>query len=157
MTPTYVLDACAVIAYLNAEVGADVVDAILSRSTNACVMHSVNMMEIWHLSRITQDEPTVDRLIADLHAIGVGERNDMDAPFWREVAKYRHTMRSAGQQIPLMDCFAIALANRCGVPVVTTDHGDFDYVKNNGICRVLFIRDSKTQPLGAADFLAATS
>ena len=156
MTPTHVLDSSAVLAYLNKEVGWEVTAAILAKPTNACLMYAVNWCEVWHVSRRTRSEADVDALIMKLRAIGVGERDDMDSLFWREVAKCRHTVRSAGKTIALMDCCAIALANRCGVPVVTADHGEFDYVKASGICQVVFIRVSKSQPLSAAEFLAAT-
>jgi PIN domain nuclease of toxin-antitoxin system len=156
MTPTHVLDSSAVLAYLNKEVGWEVTAAILAKPKNACLMHSLNWCEVWHVSRRTQSEADVDAIIANLRAIGIGERADMDSPFWREAAKCRHRVRSAGNTIALMDCYAIALANRCGVPVVTADHGEFDFVQMNGICQVIFIRVSRSQPLSAAEFLAAT-
>jgi PIN domain nuclease of toxin-antitoxin system len=156
MTPTHALDSSAVLAYLNKEVGWDVTAAILAKPTNACLMHALNWCEVWHISRKTQSEADVDALMAKPRAIGIAERPDMDLLFWREVAKCRHMVRSAGKTIALMDCCAIALANRCGAPVVTADHGEFDYVQASGICQVIFIRVTRSQPLSAAEFLAAT-
>ncbi len=155
MKPTHVFDACAAIAYLNKEVGWDVVAAILAKPANACRMHSVNWCEVWHIARKTNSEADVDALIARIRAIGVGEESDMDAAFWREAAKIRYTINFAGKTMALMDCYAAALANKHGVPVVTADHSEFDYAKVNNVCRVIFIRDSKTQPLSPADFAAA--
>src|SRR5579862_9578460 len=122
MTPTHVLDSSAVLAYLNKEVGWDVTAAILAKATNACRMHSVNWCEVWHIARITNSEADVDKVIADLRAIGIGEDSDLDAPFWKEVGRCRHAVRSSGNRIALMDCFAVALANRFAVPIVTADH-----------------------------------
>jgi PIN domain nuclease of toxin-antitoxin system len=157
MTFTHIFDACAVLAYANKEVGWDVVAAILAKPTNVCRMHSVNWCEVWHIARKSNNETDVDTLISKLRAAGIGEESDIDAPFWREVGKCRHTMRAAGQQMALMDCYAVALANKHSIPVVTSDHGEFDYAKNNNVCRVVFIRDSKTQSLSPADFAAATN
>ena len=124
MTPTHVLDSSAVPAYLNKEVGWDATVAILAKPTNACLMHAMNWCEVWHVCRRTQGEADVETIMANLRAVGIGERPDMDSAFWREVAKCRHQVRSAGYSIALMDCCAIALANRCGAPVVTADHGE---------------------------------
>jgi PIN domain nuclease of toxin-antitoxin system len=155
MTPTHVLDTSAVIAYLNKETGWDVTATILAKPANSCQMHAVNWCEVWHISRQTCSEADADQIVADLRSIGIGEESD--SSFWREAGVCRHSVRSAGKSIALMDCFAVALAKQRGVPVVTADHGEFDYVKTNGICSVIFIRDSKTQPLSAVDFAAATS
>jgi PIN domain nuclease of toxin-antitoxin system len=42
---TFVLDACAIIAYLRDEEGADVVESALL-GDNACVAHAVNVCEV---------------------------------------------------------------------------------------------------------------
>lgn len=147
----------AVLAYVNREVGWEVTADILTKTTNACRMHAVNWCEVWHIVRRTNDEVAVDALMGDLRTVGIGEESDIDPAFWREVARCQHSVRSAGETIALMDCFAVALANRRGVPVVTADHGEFDYVHSSGLCRVIFIRVSKTHPLSPADLLIATS
>ena len=154
--PTHVLDTSAVIAYLNKEVGWEVIAAILANPKKVCAIHSVNLCEVWHRSRVTQDEPAADQIVAGLGAAGIIERSDLDAAFWREVGKHRHAIRSIGGKVPLMDCFAMAIAARCAVPVLTTDRGDFELAQQLGICNVVFIRVSKTQPLSAVEFNAAT-
>jgi PIN domain nuclease of toxin-antitoxin system len=103
MTFTHIFDACAVLAYANKAVGWDVVAAILAKPTNVCRMHSVNWCEVWHIARKSNNETDVDTLISKLRAAGIGEESDIDAPFWREVGKCRHTMRAAGQQMALME------------------------------------------------------
>ena len=62
MTPTHIFDACAVIAYVNKEVGWDVTAAILAKPTNVCRMHSVNWCEVWHTARKSLNEADVDDL-----------------------------------------------------------------------------------------------
>ena len=44
---TFVLDACAIIAYLRDEEGADVVESVLL-GNNACVAHAVNVCEVYY-------------------------------------------------------------------------------------------------------------
>ena len=43
----YVLDACALIAYLRAEAGASVVGDALADSANTCFAHGVNLCEVF--------------------------------------------------------------------------------------------------------------
>lgn len=42
----YVLDACAMIAFLRAEQGGDLVQAILRNPENECFAHAVNLVEV---------------------------------------------------------------------------------------------------------------
>ena len=59
----------------------------------------------------------------------------MDRMFWQEVGRYKATNKAS-----LADCTAIALANRVGGELVTSDHHEFDAIAANGVCRVRFIR-----------------
>lgn len=45
---TYVLDACAMIAYLRGEVGADVVSAVLLNSSHESFAHALNVCEVYY-------------------------------------------------------------------------------------------------------------
>ena len=45
---TYILDACAMIAYLRGEAGADVVSAILIDSTHEPLAHALNLCEVYY-------------------------------------------------------------------------------------------------------------
>ncbi len=47
----YVLDACAMIAYLNDEPGADVVEAAMIDPMNQCYAHAVNLCEVFYQLR----------------------------------------------------------------------------------------------------------
>ncbi len=44
----YVLDACAMIAYLRNEVGRDVVEAVLIDSSGLCMAHAINLCEVFY-------------------------------------------------------------------------------------------------------------
>ena len=43
----YVLDACAMLAYLGGETGADVVENVLLEANSLCVAHSINLCEVY--------------------------------------------------------------------------------------------------------------
>ena len=130
-----VLDACAMIALLKAEPGEDVVWAHLLDPGNACYAHALNLCEVYYHFRRNIGEAEADGAIEDLRYLGVVERSDFDETFWKEAGALK-----AGGHIALADCVAVALTNRVGGTVLTSDHGEFDPVVAAGICPVIFIR-----------------
>jgi uncharacterized protein len=132
---THVLDACAMIAYLQNEAGAPVVDGMLKDPGKQCFAHSINLCEVYYDTLRVSDEATADQAIADLFAAGVIERSEMDPVLWREVGK----IKSRGR-ISIADAFCAALANRVGGDAVTSDRREFEPLAAAGVCSVTFIR-----------------
>ena len=131
-----VLDANAVIAYLNDETGGDVVDAILLDESNLCYMHSINACEVYYDFVRRADSVTACAAIDSMIAAGVVIIEDMDAEIWKRAGEYKADLR----RISLADCFCAALANRLEAEMLTADHSELDIVKERGLCKVRFIR-----------------
>jgi predicted nucleic acid-binding protein len=132
----YVLDACAMIAYLRDEPGADVVERVLSNASDQSYAHAVNLCEVYYDFIRMVNERTARAALRDLRAAGVRTRRDMSGPFWRGIGRLKGAIR----HISLADCFAVELSRRLGAEVVTSDHHEFDALARDGLCRVLFIR-----------------
>lgn len=132
----YLLDACAMIAYLRDEPGADAVESILNDKTHKCYAHAINLCEVYYDFLRAEDEETAKDAIADLISLGVEIRQDLDTAFWQEAGKYKAEIK----KISLADCFAMALANRLQAELVTSDHAEFDPIAESGACAVKFIR-----------------
>ncbi|HYR09089.1 MAG TPA: PIN domain-containing protein [Longimicrobium sp.] len=132
---SYVLDACAMIAYLNGEPGAAAVDGMLKDTGRECFAHSINLCEVYYDALRAADESTADQAIQDLVAAGVVERNEMDPTLWREVGK----IKSRGR-ISIADAFCAALTNRVSGDAVTSDRREFEPLAAAGVCSVTFIR-----------------
>jgi PIN domain nuclease of toxin-antitoxin system len=130
-----VMDACALIAYLRGEKGSEVVEALLLDGNNICYAHGINLCEVFKDFLQAANEEVALTAIADLESVGVIAREDMDPSFWQSAGRYK-----AENKASLADCFAIALANRLGVEVVTSDHHEFDSIAEKGVCSVKFIR-----------------
>lgn len=131
----YVLDACAMIAFLKNEEGADVVeDALLDRSSQ-CIAHAINLCEVYYDFYRAGDESVADSALVDLRALGLVERDDIDEQFWKDAGKLK-----AQGRISLADCFAIALTNRIGGTLLTSDHHEMDSIAAAGTCSITFIR-----------------
>lgn len=131
-----VLDACAMIAYLRDEPGADVVESFLLDKDTQCLAHSINLCEVYFDFWRAKDENAARSAITDLHAVGIVAREDLDISFWQEAGKHKAEIK----KISLADCFAIALARRMNAELVTSDHQEFDPIAKLGICTVKFIR-----------------
>jgi uncharacterized protein with PIN domain len=147
--PIKVIDACAMIAFLRDEPGADVVEKILDDAAEDCVAHVVQFSEVftWFLKNGLAEKDALEA-VNDLQDAGIEQRDDIDAAFWQEVARQRAAITStvktpatgAKHAIALADCFAVALARKLAGSVVTSDHHEFDYVHSSGICPVVFFR-----------------
>jgi len=131
-----VLDACAMIAFLRGEAGAEVVRGILHDPADRCFAHAINLCEVYyHFFRVA-DVQTARSALRDLAATGIQTRHDMNAPFWMGVGELKGRIR----KVSLADCFAVELSRRLAGEVVTSDHHEFDELATLQVCRVRFIR-----------------
>ncbi len=129
-----VLDACAMIAFLRNEPGAEVVDSLLTDKD--CIAHAINMCELFYDFARSSGEETAQQAVDDLLSIGLTLREDMDTLFWQDAGKLKAEIK----RISLADCFAIALARKMNAKLVTTDHHELDPLVDRNICDFLFIR-----------------
>lgn len=131
-----VLDACAMIAFLREEPGADIVSQYVEDVNNLCMAHAINLCEVYYdFIRAVGERQSVQAL-ADLEAVGIIERNDLDRAFWQEAGEYKATLK----RISIADCFALALTKRVGGALLTSDHREFGPIAAQGICPVIFFR-----------------
>lgn len=130
-----VLDACALLAYLQAEPGGEIIQATLTGGTDVCYAHAVNLCEVYYHAIRQQSQAVAVQIIGDLLNDGVQPREDMDEAFWKEVG---HLKARGG--IALADCFCVALASRLSCEILTSDHTEFDPIAAGGLCAVRFIR-----------------
>jgi PIN domain nuclease of toxin-antitoxin system len=130
-----VLDACAIIAFLRDEEGADIIEGVLLDSNNECFVHAINLCEVYYDFLRASDESAAKSAISDVDLIGIVIREDLDPQLWQEAGRYKATER-----ISLADCFALALTNRVGAELVTSDHHEFDPIAARGVCGIRFFR-----------------
>jgi uncharacterized protein with PIN domain len=132
---TLVLDACAIIAYLRDEEGADVVESVLL-GDNACVARTVIVYEVYYDCLRRDGAVQADEFLEDLASIGLITREDMDAALWKTAGGYK----AAIARVSLADCFAMVLTQPLKAEWVTSDHHVFDPIAARGICPIRFIR-----------------
>lgn len=117
----YVMDACALIAYLRDEEGAELIDQVLRFSGSTVMMHAVNVCEVYYDCLRTKGQVHADELLDSLTVGDVIIREDMDVDFWKYAGRIK-----AGGRISLADTFAVSLAAREEAILLTSDHHEFD-------------------------------
>jgi PIN domain nuclease of toxin-antitoxin system len=117
----YVLDAYALLAFIRNEEGALVVRQALESENNVCLVHAVNLCEVYYdCLRCYGNDPT-EKLLTGLIEADLIIRDDMDLDFWKAAGKLK-----APGRISLADCFAITLAVREDAVLMTSDRHEFE-------------------------------
>ena len=132
----YILDACAMLAFLDGEPGADIVELALLDPDNQCLAHAINLCEVFYGFYRVGGQIEAQRVINDLTAVGVVERPDLDSTFWQDAG----TIKADHRHVSLADCCAIALTKRVGGTLLTSDHHELDTLVALGVCPITFIR-----------------
>ncbi|MBF0240410.1 MAG: type II toxin-antitoxin system VapC family toxin [SAR324 cluster bacterium] len=130
----YVLDACALIAFLDDEPGADVVDTCLE--TGKCYLHAINACEVYYDIWKKSGESVATTIVERLALLGIFLQDDMDITFWQQVGRLKAEIK----RISLADCFAVVLAQKTGSTLLTSDHHEFDPIVPLNLCSIQFIR-----------------
>lgn len=112
-----VLDASAMIAFLRDEAGAEAVMDQMRQPERNMFAHALNLCEVYYDFARASEEAIADEAINDLFALGVTERNDMHAGFWRAMGR----LKSSYKRVSLADCAALALAANSDAVLLTAD------------------------------------
>jgi PIN domain nuclease of toxin-antitoxin system len=113
-----VVDASALLAYIDDEPGADAVE---ERLPEGVLMSAVNWAEV--LSKLAERRVSIDRLRAELVEAGILGRSLEISPFTEDEAVIAGELRPATRDLgfSLADRACLALAVRTALPVVTAD------------------------------------
>jgi predicted nucleic acid-binding protein len=131
----YVFDACAVVAFLYREPGAEVVASLLEGESR-CLIHAVNVCEVFYDGLRRGSAVTADELETLLAQSGLRIETSIPQALWESAGKLKAKLR----RISLADCFATALALQENAGLVTSDHHEFDPVIKEGLLPIYFIR-----------------
>ena len=135
MSHKYVLDSCAIIAFLYGEQGKDTVKDLLN-GNNEIYMHSVSVLEVYYdaIKRIESNK-------ADLFLKWIF--NDSPIEILHEITE--NTIRDAGYfkstyKISLGDSFVLATAKSYDARVISSDHHEFDVIEKSENISFLWIK-----------------
>lgn len=130
-----VLDACALIAFLNDEPGAEVVASLLEEIPSV-EMSAINLLEIaYDCIRRSGQPQSVQELLDLVHQLPIKIHWQIDHGVFQQAARFK-----ASSRISLADAFALALAQTLSAAVATSDHHEFDPLESNKLARFIWIR-----------------
>jgi predicted nucleic acid-binding protein len=137
MSEVYILDACALIAILKDESGADNVAAIYEKANNGevqLIMNKVNLFEVYYGFYRDNGRDYADNILNNVKRSALiisGFTDEIFMEAGRLKASYR---------ISLADSILLAEAIVSGGTLLTADHHELDAVDNNGEIKFLWIR-----------------
>lgn len=131
----YVLDACALIAYIEGESGADRVEAVLQSSLPVS-MSAVNLLEVCYDVERTKGSSAAAKAIMELtQRLKIAVEWSMP----ESLILAASSLKARGR-ISLADAVALALAQQLGARLVTADHHEFDAIEQAGLAAFEWIR-----------------
>ena len=138
MTNCYLLDACALIAYINDEDGADVVDALLTQASNDVVtiaMSMVNVLEVYYGVFRDFGHDEAEEILNEILSLPIKIISELSIDALREAGRLK-----ARYKMSLADSVALGIASVSGYFIATADHHEMDPVEQNESIQFLWIR-----------------
>jgi predicted nucleic acid-binding protein len=124
-----------VIAYLRNETGADVLKEIIEQPTSFLAIYVCNLGEVYY-DFFRSDGLAVAQLVwSNILTLPLALRRDSDDEFIQRVGVIK-----VEERVSFADAFALALAERLDLPLITTDHHEFDAVEQKGHFHFVWLR-----------------
>jgi len=126
MSDYYVLDACALIAFLNNEAGADVVEELLRKSNLQepnLFLYRLNLLEVYYGIYREVGPQISEQVLEKIRALPVTEVTEITQEVFLEAGRLKATYR-----LSLADSIAAAEAKARCASLVTADHHEFDLI-----------------------------
>ena len=131
----YVIDACALIAFLQNEGGGDILRELFKMPENEFFMHSVNLTEVHYDAVYVAGEEKAQELFEKVVGLPITILWDLNVSLIKLVGKYK-----TSYQISFADAFVLALAEKKKAIVVSTDHHEFDVIESAGKLSFYWLR-----------------
>ncbi|MDU9050209.1 MAG: PIN domain-containing protein [Candidatus Electrothrix sp. Rat3] len=138
MNETFVLDACALIAFLSDEPGADLVENLLEnadKGTHHLVIHKINLLEIYYGVYRDDGYETADMVLRMIKKLPVQIISSLSDEVFLEAGQLK-----AQHKLSLADSIAVAESNIREARLVTADHHELDALEKLKKVRPYWIR-----------------
>jgi len=137
MSEVLVLDACALVALLKNENGADVVAAAYKDAKDGkakIIMNRVNLLEVFY-SYYRDDGKEYAEKIMDGVAQSIVSIGEFDKEIFAEARRLKASYKTS-----LIDSIALAQAMVLDADLLTADHHEFDVIEGKELIRFQWIR-----------------
>lgn len=132
------MDACALIALLQDEAGADKIADAINAAKNgeaAILMNKLNLLEVYYNVYRSLGKNQADTMLAEFKKRPVITHDEISDEVFAEAGRLK-----ASYKISLADSIALAEAAISGGELLTADHHEFDSVEKNEKIRFIWIR-----------------
>jgi predicted nucleic acid-binding protein len=113
----------------------EILKEMIERPMTFLAMHVCNLGEVYYDFFRDDGLTAVQTAWTNTLALPLVLHRDADDTFIQRVGVIK-----AEERISLADAFALALAERLNIPLITTDHHEFDAVEQKGHFRFLWLR-----------------
>lgn len=134
----YVLDACALLALLRNESGADIVAAALNAANKGeaeIIMHKANLLEVYYDLYRSLSPKSADLILSEVLKRPIIINSEITNQIFLEAGRLK-----ASYKISFADSFALAQTLISGGELLTSDHHEFDLIENRENINFCWIR-----------------
>lgn len=134
----FLLDACAMLAFLADEPGAAEVERLLRAADNGTARvfaHRINILEVYYNILRGEGAPQAEATLQTLAKLPVTQIDTLSLPVLREAGRLK-----ARFKVSLADAVALAEARTRHATLVTADHHEMDALDQAGEVKFLWIR-----------------
>jgi predicted nucleic acid-binding protein len=138
MSAVYVLDACAMLAVLSKEAGADKVVDVYKKAAFgevSLIMHKLNLLEVYYGLFREYGREHADKFLEEVRHSPIAIDHEITDEIFTEAGRLK-----ASYKISLADSIALAEASVSGGAILTSDHHEFDVVEKNEKIQFQWIR-----------------
>jgi PIN domain nuclease of toxin-antitoxin system len=123
----YVLDACALLALLHDEAGADIVAEIINSANAGAAeisIHKANLLEVYYDIYRSAGKPRADQIISEIKTRPIRIISDIGDALFEEAGRLKSLYK-----ISFADTFALAAASVASAALLTADHHEMNRVE----------------------------
>ena len=138
MKDVFIIDACALIAFLADEEGADEVEGILKKARNGkcrLYINKVNLLEIYYGIYREDGKEKAEEVLKRISSLPVKIINSLKDKVFKEAGRLKETYR-----ISLADSIVVAEALTKKARLMTSDHHEFDEIEDKEAINFYWIR-----------------
>ena len=138
MKDSYCLDACALIAFLCDEQGADVVEQLLieaERKNISLIMHRINLLEVYYGIEKSEGKSRADEILKSIYDLPITFIDKINDRIFFTASYFKSNYR-----LSLADAIALATSKTRKAKLVSSDHHEFDILERNNEINIKWIR-----------------
>jgi predicted nucleic acid-binding protein len=138
MSEIYVLDACAMLAVLSSESGADRVVEVYKKAASgeaSLIMHKLNLLEVYYGLFREYGKTHAEKFLEEIKRSPIAIDHEITDEIFSEAGRLK-----ASYKMSLADSIALAEASVSGGAILTADHHEFDVVEKNEKIQFQWVR-----------------